>query len=244
MFLGYKLKENPAVGIILIINLIYFLLLELDGGSDNWLTLVAWGAKEGTLISRGEYWRLFSPIFMHIGFFHLISNTIGIIIFGPIMEKIFGSNRFLLIYLISGIWGNLFSFFSSYAVGAGASGALFGLAGSYAAYLYVNRGNLGSSGRESLIGLSWIIGINLIFGFTMSGIDNSAHLGGLVSGWIAGLILVPKIITVLALEEGPMPVHIEKRILSQKNILIWLFYIFANISIIYIATKIISSTFY
>ena len=69
MFLGYKLKENPAVGIILIINLFYFLLLELDGGSKNWLTLVAWGAKEGTLISRGEYWRLFSPIFMSIFLF-------------------------------------------------------------------------------------------------------------------------------------------------------------------------------
>ena len=244
MFLGHKLKENPAVGIILIINLIYFLLLELDGGSKNWLTLIAWGAKEGTLISRGEYWRLFSPIFMHIGFFHLISNTIGIIIFGPIMEKILGLKRFLIIYLIAGIWGNLFSFFSSHAVGAGASGALFGLAGSYAAYLYTNRGNLGNSGRESLIGLSWIIGINLIFGFTMSGIDNSAHLGGLISGWIAGLILAPKIITIFTLEEGSMPVHIEKRVLSQKNKFIWVIYIFTNLSLIYFGTKLISSAFY
>ena len=244
MFLGYKLKENPAVGIILIINLFYFLLLELDGGSKNWLTLVAWGAKEGTLISRGEYWRLFSPIFMHIGFFHLISNTIGIIIFGPIMEKIFGTNRFIIIYLISGIWGNLFSFFSSYAVGAGASGALFGLAGLYAAYLYINRGNLGSSGRESLIGLAWIIGINLIFGFTMNGIDNSAHLGGLISGWIGGLILAPKIISIFSLEEDSMPVHIERRVLNQKSMMLWSIYIIVNICLIYLGAKIISSTFY
>jgi len=244
MFLSYKLKENPVVGIILVINLIYFLLLELDGGSKNWLTLIAWGAKEGTLISRGEYWRLLSPIFMHIGFFHLISNTIGIIIFGPIMEKILGLKRFLIIYLIAGIWGNLFSFFTSYSVGAGASGALFGLAGSYAAYLYINRGNLGNSGRESLIGLSWIIGINLIFGFTMSGIDNSAHLGGLLSGWTAGLLLAPRIITILTLEEGSMPVHIEKRVLSQKNIFIWVIFIFTNLSLIYLGAKIISSAFY
>jgi rhomboid protease GluP len=181
---------------------------------------------------------------MHIGFFHLISNTIGIIIFGPIMEKILGQKRFLIIYLIAGIWGNLFSFFTSYAVGAGASGALFGLAGSYAAYLYINKGNLGNSGRESLIGLSWIIGINLIFGFTVSGIDNSAHLGGLLSGWVAGLILAPKIITVFTSEEGSMPVHIEKRVLGQKNIFIWVIYIFANLSLIYLGAKIISSTFY
>ena len=244
MFLGFKIKENPIVGLIILFNLIYFLLLELDGGSDNWITLVYWGAKEGTLISRGEYWRLLTPIFMHIGLFHLITNTIGLIIFGPNMEKIMGSNRFLFIYLISGAWGNLFSFFTSNAVGAGASGALFGLAGSYSAYLYTNRGNLGNSGKESLIGLAWIIGINLIFGFTMNGIDNSAHLGGLICGWTSGIILGPKLLTVFTLQEDSIPVHIEKRVLSQKNMYIWGIFITVNIILIYSITNIISKTLY
>ena len=79
---------------------------------------------------------------------------------------------------------NIFSFISSVSVGAGASGALFGLAGCYAAYLYINKDDLGKFGRESLVGLSWIVGINIVFGFTVSGIDNSAHLGGLFSGFI------------------------------------------------------------
>lgn len=244
MFLSYKYKEFPVVGILLIINLFYFIFLELNGGSKDWLTLVYYGAKEGISISRGEYWRLLTPIFMHIGFFHLIVNSLGLIVFGPIMEKIFGPMRFLLIYIATGIWGNIFSFISGISVGAGASGALFGIAGAYAAYLYINKYYLGKFGRESLVGLSWIVGINIVFGFTVSGIDNSAHLGGLISGIIIGYILSPKISTVFVSEFDSMEINVEKKVLTQRPILLWVLFIITNIIINYIVVKLTINAFY
>ena len=244
MFLSYKYKEFPIVGILLIINLAYFLLLELNGGSKDWLTLVYYGAKEGISISRGEYWRLLTPIFMHIGFFHLVVNSLGLIVFGPIMEKIFGPVRFLLIYIATGIWGNIFSFISGISVGAGASGALFGIAGAYAAYLYINKNDLGKFGRESLVGLSWIVGINIVFGFTVSGIDNSAHLGGLISGIIIGYTLSPKISTVFVSEFDSMEINVEKKISIQRPILLWALFIVTNIIINYLIVKVTINAFY
>ena len=244
MFLGFRFKENPVVFLLIFINLFYFLLLELNGGSDNWLTLVYWGAKEGVSISRGEYWRLITPIFMHIGFFHLVSNTIALIIFGPIMEKVLGPYKFLIIYLITGVWGNIASFLSSYAIGAGASGALFGLAGSYAAYLYINRGNLGNWGREALIGLGWIVGINLIFGFTMNGIDNSAHLGGLVSGWVIGILLCPLSTSVITSEQTNMQIFTERKIMTQRGNLSWILITTLNIFGMIFSVNLIIKLFY
>ena len=244
MFLSYKYKEFPVVGILLIINLIYFLFLELNGGSKNWLTLVYYGAKEGLSISRGEYWRLLTPIFMHIGFFHLVVNSFGLIVFGPIMEKIFGPTRFLLIYIMTGIWGNIFSFISGISVGAGASGALFGVAGSYAAYLYLNKDDLGKFGRESLVGLSWIVGINIIFGFTVSGIDNSAHLGGLISGIIIGYFLSPKISTIYTSEFDSMEINTERKISNQRPFSLWALFIFTNLLINFFIVRLTINTFY
>ena len=244
MFLSYKYKEFPVVGILLIINLIYFLFLELKGGSKNWLTLVYYGAKEGLSISRGEYWRLLTPIFMHIGFFHLVVNSFGLIVFGPIMEKIFGPTRFLLIYIMTGIWGNIFSFISGISVGAGASGALFGVAGSYAAYLYLNKDDLGKFGRESLVGLSWIVGINIIFGFTVSGIDNSAHLGGLISGIIIGYFLSPKISTIYTSEFDSMEINTERKVSNQRPFSLWALFIFTNLLINFFIVRLTINTFY
>ena len=244
MFLSYKYKEFPVVGILLIINLFYFLFLELNGGSKNWLTLVYYGAKEGLSISRGEYWRLLTPIFMHIGLFHLVVNSFGLIVFGPIMEKIFGPARFVLIYIMTGIWGNIFSFISGISVGAGASGALFGIAGSYAAYLYLNKDDLGKFGRESLVGLSWIVGINIIFGFTVSGIDNSAHLGGLISGIIIGYFLSPKISTVYTSEFDSMEITTERKVSNQRPFSLWALFIFTNLLINFFIVRLTINTFY
>ena len=244
MFTSFNFKNNPVVTLIIVINLIYFIILEAAGGSTNRLTLVYWGAKEGISIARGDYWRLITPIFMHIGLFHLISNTIGLIIFGPVIERIFGAQRLICIYVITGAWGNVASFLTNNAVGAGGSGALFGLAGVYASYLFINRGNLGGWGRESLVGLSWIIGINLIFGFTLDGIDNSAHLGGLVAGWIIGILLCPVSRIILTSEVGSIPVFIEKTILSHKKASLWAVMIVVNIILLWLSTRAITSMFY
>ena len=200
--------------------------------------------KEGLSISRGEYWRLLTPIFMHIGFFHLVVNSFGLIVFGPIMEKIFGPTRFLLIYIMTGIWGNIFSFISGISVGAGASGALFGVAGSYAAYLYLNKDDLGKFGRESLVGLSWIVGINIIFGFTVSGIDNSAHLGGLISGIIIGYFLSPKISTIYTSEFDSMEINTERKVSNQRPFSLWALFIFTNLLINFFIVRLTINTFY
>ena len=148
------------------------------------------------------------------------------------------------IYILSGVWGNIFSFISSVSVGAGASGALFGLAGCYAAYLYINKDDLGKFGRESLVGLSWIVGINIVFGFTVSGIDNSAHLGGLFSGFIFGYLLAPRILTTFVSQFESMEINVEKKISMQRPLLLWVVFIITNIILNFLIVRITINAFY
>lgn len=167
--------------ILLGIQLIMFLILELSGGSTNSYTLVEFGAKFNPLIDAGEWWRLITPIFLHIGFIHLAMNSYSLILVGQEVERIYGRIRFLLIYLFSGFTGCLASYLLSDSISAGASGAIFGCLG---ALLYVSKN--GAKGYKEIFSspIMIIIIINLIFGLTTPGIDNAGHLGGLAGGFI------------------------------------------------------------
>ncbi len=187
-------SQTPATFVLIGINTIVWLALEATGGSQSIHNLLRFGAKFGPGISEGEYWRLFTPMFLHIGLLHLLTNTFGLLIFGRIVERYFGSVNFTIIYLFAGVFGNIASYaVLSAGVGAGASGAVFGIVAAYAAFLYRNRALAGPMGRSSLGGLGLIIGANLLFGFAVSGIDNWAHIGGLISGFILALRLVPTV---------------------------------------------------
>ena len=172
------------------IQVIIFLLLELQGGSTNTSTLIKFGAKFNPYIYEGEWWRFITPIFLHIGFLHLAMNSLALYFLGPAVERIFGNSRFLFIYLFAGISGVIASFIFSPNISAGASGAIFGCFGAllYFALIYPKLffRTMGTSVITVLV-------FNLIFGFTVSIVDNAGHLGGLAGGFLAaGIMHFPK----------------------------------------------------
>jgi rhomboid protease GluP len=147
----------------------------------------------GPLIANGEYWRLFTAMFLHVGFMHLLFNGIGLLIFGRLLERIYGHYRFTTIYVLAGLSGSIASYtFNRVVIGAGASGAIFGVLGALAAFFLLRRDILGRVGRRYLSSLALIAAINLFLGFIIPGIDNWAHLGGLGGGFLLGLALSPR----------------------------------------------------
>lgn len=190
--LGGTLSGAPVTIALVTINVIVFLLLTATGGSQDNVNLYRWGAKYGPALADGEWWRLVMPIFMHIGFFHLLTNSIGLLIFGSMAERLLGSPAYLAIYIVTGILGNVASFIMSPALGAGASGAVFGVIGAFAVYLLLNRQVMGEMARQALTSVGFIIVLNLVIGFTVSGIDNAAHVGGLLGGLFMAYLVSPR----------------------------------------------------
>lgn len=171
---------------ILYVNLFIFLLLELYGGSTNIETLLMFGAKYNPAIVLGEWWRIVTSMFLHIGLIHLLMNMVALYYLGTVVERIFGSRRFVVIYFLAGIAGGLTSFALNVQIAAGASGALFGLFGALLFFGTVYKDLFRQTMGKNLI---IILIINLIFGFIVPQIDMGAHLGGLIGGYIASAIV-------------------------------------------------------
>lgn len=180
---------------ILAINVTIFLLMMFAGGPAQPETLRAFGAKDNELILAGEYWRLITPIFIHINIIHIGLNSYALLGLGPAVEKFYGSARFLFIYLCSGIVGVAASFFWSLMSGriglsAGASGAIFGLFGALAVFALKYRKELPEKFRRSFGTSIFItIVINLWIGYALPIVDNAAHIGGMVAGALITLFL-------------------------------------------------------
>ena len=149
------------------------------------------GAMYVPYLMNGErYYTLITSMFLHFGFSHLMNNMVMLLVIGYSLEPEIGKIRFLIIYLGSGLMGNLVSAWfdvsqGSYAVSAGASGAIFGIVG---ALLYVVVRNHGRVGEISTRGLVLMAGLSLYYGFTAQGVDNAAHIGGLVSGFLLAVL--------------------------------------------------------
>ncbi|MEK3890734.1 rhomboid family intramembrane serine protease [Bacillus sp. FSL K6-3431] len=172
------------------IQIIVFILLEVNGGSTNTETLVKFGAKYNPLILEGEWWRFITPVFLHIGILHLAMNTLALYYLGTAVEKMFGHIRFIWIYVFSGFTGTLASFVFTGNLSAGASGAIFGCFG---ALLYLGVVHPKVFFRTMGMNVLVLIGINLVFGFSIPGIDNAGHIGGLVGGFLAtGVVHFPR----------------------------------------------------
>ena len=134
----------------------------------------------GPYIKSGEYYRLLTGIFLHGGVFHLLFNCYALYVIGSQVENFYGKIKFLIIYLFSGICGSLFSMiFNSNVASIGASGAIFGLMGALCYFGYHYRVYFGNVVKSQLIPL---IIFNLVLGFSLSGVDNFAHIGGLIGG--------------------------------------------------------------
>lgn len=171
-----------VVWVITAINVAVWLTMELAGGSTNPRTLVAFGAKVNLLIADGQYWRLLTAVFIHIGLMHLIFNSVALLSFGRLAEMIYGHWRFLAVYLVSGIAGATFSYLLTRGISAGASGAIFGVAGALAVFFLVNRGAGPAAGQGQLGAIVALLAINGVFGVVNPMIDNWAHAGGLLAG--------------------------------------------------------------
>lgn len=176
------------LGLIVLAFLADLATAELLGGQ-----IVSYlGAQVNSWIGEGEYWRLFTAIFLHAGITHLAFNAYALFSLGRDVEGFYGHGWFLVIYLLAGLAGSS----AWYALGSdvpsvGASGAIFGLIGAEAAFFVRNRRLFGSFARERLGNLGVLIAINLVFGFTVPNINNIAHLGGLAAGFLLGLLITP-----------------------------------------------------
>ena len=149
----------------------------------------SWGAKINDLIQAGQYWRLVTPIWLHASIMHILFNMYALFVIGRGLEQQYGHERFLELYLLSGIAGNIASFLLSTKASLGASTAIFGLIAAQTVYVYQNRALYGKRAQNMLLNNVMIIVINLILGLS-PGIDNMGHLGGLLGGlafaWFAG----------------------------------------------------------
>jgi len=151
--------------------------------------LLAWGADYRPAVSQGQWWRLITSMFLHGGILHLAANIYGLFLAGYFLEPVLGRTKFALVYLISGILASLSSLWWHPAtVSVGASGAIFGLYGAFLA-LIIAKVYTKISGKAFLPMVLVFIGYNVIVGFSNSGIDNAAHIGGLVSGFLIGMFL-------------------------------------------------------
>lgn len=176
-------QTNWVTIIILAITVIVFLGETFTGGSESPQVLVNWGAKYDPLVQMGQWWRLITPVFVHIGFMHIFVNGFTLYYIGGAVEQMIGHWRFALIYFLSALSGNLMSFaLGGAAVSAGASTALFGLFGVYIALgvVFDDSYYFRQTGRQFLS----LAAFNLIFDLLASGIDIWGHIGGLIGGFL------------------------------------------------------------
>ncbi|WP_169791517.1 rhomboid family intramembrane serine protease [Sandaracinus amylolyticus] len=163
-------------------------------------SLLGWGANFGPYTLGGQWWRLVTACFVHAGLIHLAFNMYVLWDLGRLTERVYGALGFSLVYLVAGIGGSLASVsINPVGVSVGASGAVFGVAGAFLAFLVRNRGRIdphvSAHLRRSLV--TFVL-INLALGFTLPGIDMAAHVGGLVMGFLTGLLATPTVT-----REGP-----------------------------------------
>jgi rhomboid protease GluP len=175
----------------------------------------ALGVKINSYIIRGQYWRLLTPVLLHANIIHIAFNMWALFSFGRNLERSYGHVRFLLLYLVAGLAGNVASFWFSASASLGASTAVFGVVAAEAVYFYQNRQFFGKQASAALYNILSVIGVNLILGFTVSGIDNFGHLGGLVGGAAFAFLAGP----LFGIEGAPPDLRLVDR---RSGLLPWL----------------------
>jgi len=192
-----KVYVTPA---LIALNAAVFVLMVLTGVSLTDPTLpqlVRWGADFGPLTTHGEWWRLLTAAFVHIGILHIAMNMYVLWSSGRFTERLFGNAGFLALYLLAGVGGNLVSVaWHPLTVAAGASGAVFGVYGGLLGFLLVQRKTIPKKTVATLAqGALVFIGYNALFGINPQlNIDLTAHFGGLVTGFLAGCALARPIV--------------------------------------------------
>lgn len=190
---NFLIPKEPhfVTSIILDLNILVYLLMIFSGVhliSPNGLELLEWGANRRFETLNGDWWRLLSSMFLHGGIMHLILNIYGLVIAAIFIEPLLGRIKFAILYVLSGLCASLSSiWWYSNTISVGASGAIFGLCGGVLGLFLINAYPKESKSLFGLLGV--FAGINLLIGLVAGGIDNAAHIGGLLSGAIIGILL-------------------------------------------------------
>lgn len=176
-------KKPVITYLLLVLNILVFLYEMLNGDITY-----DFANNYERVFTYHEYYRLFTSLFLHADILHIACNMYSLYILGPIVERYYGKTKFLIIYILSGLIGNLFSclFMTNITYSLGASGALFGLLGSIMYFTYYYRATLQGLLRSPLIPS---VLANLAIGFMIPGIDVSAHIGGLVGGFLVTMAI-------------------------------------------------------
>ena len=184
----FKNKKIIFTNALILINVLIFIVtFVLSKTNLSTYDLINFGASYTPLVKSGEIWRLITAAFLHAGIIHLLVNMYSLYIIGTQVETYIGKYKFLGIYLISAVAGTLMScIFNPNVVSVGASGAIFGLLGSLLYFGYHYRLYLGSVLKNQIIP---IIIVNLALGFMLPGVDNAAHIGGLIGGYLGAMAL-------------------------------------------------------
>jgi len=189
------LKKSPVNTVIIAINVIVLIIFEIIGSTEDVVFMWKHGASNWvSVFEDGEYYRLITAAFLHFGVGHLASNMIVLAALGESLEEALGSVKYAIFYIIAIIGSNLIScwwdkYFQLPNISAGASGAVFAVAGGVIFLLIINKGRLGDLGFGR-IGL--FVVFSLYNGFTGTNIDNVAHVSGLVIGFLLVIILYRK----------------------------------------------------
>lgn len=185
-------KKAVCTTALIVVNVVVFFILSFIGMTEDSMFMLEHGAMYQPYIVEGhEYYRIFTSLFLHFGISHLLNNMVMLGALGWNLEMETGKLRFLIIYFISGLGGNLLSLYMNtradeLVVSAGASGAIFGLMGAMVCVVLKNHGR---AGRITNRGILFMVALSLYFGITSSGVDNAAHIGGLICGFITATLI-------------------------------------------------------
>ena len=177
---------------LIVINIGVFIIFTLLGKSDDVLFMRQYGAMYEPYVTEGpEYYRLFTSTFLHFGIEHLLNNMVMLGALGFNLEPEIGKVRFLLVYIISGIGGNICSLLLNVSLGnvvvsAGASGAVFGLMGALLCAVIRKKGRIGRLNKKGMLILAVF---SIYVGLSEQGVDNAAHIGGLACGFVLEALL-------------------------------------------------------
>lgn len=212
-----------SVTIILIaLNVLVYLLMVFRGVSafdPSADSVLKWGADYGPLTLHGQWWRMLVSTFLHFGIIHLLFNMYVLFSIGLFMESLAGRVPFIALYLVCGLGGSAASLaWHPSVVSAGASGAIFGLYGALLGFLLRHRGSIPAESLASLRkGALTFIGYNLLFGLR-PGVDMSAHLGGLATGFVLGLFLIePSSLPIFSSSSGSAGLDVPSRELTPAS---------------------------
>ncbi len=187
-------KNNIVTMSIIAINIILYIITAIMSKNIldiNAYVLLYMGGNYGALVSHGQVWRLLTCAFLHGGIIHIFCNMYALYALGPQIEILFGRVKYIIIYFLSAIGGSLLSYkFSPSSLSIGASGAIFGLFGAMVVFVLKYKDRIPKKVLNNLFG---VIILNLLIGFNLQGIDNFAHIGGLLVGaLVAFLFLMQK----------------------------------------------------